>query len=192
MVIVDAEEVVEVATDILCSLHRGIEVEFVAILGKRREYARQDKLLDLVGSGQVFLQPLQFLVFLLRLMYKVYLLDGFLDGAVQVVHIDGLCGKIESTVVHRQTDVLQVTVGTHHNDAQGRVLHLVHFGQHLQTVHHGHVDVAEDNFDVRMLLQYFEALHAVMGKEELIFPTAYLPSEELLHQKLDLFLVIDT
>jgi hypothetical protein len=43
-----------------------------------------------------------------------------------------------------------------------------------------------------MLLQYFETLPTVMGKEELIFATTNLPSEELLHQKFDLFLVIDT
>ena len=192
VVIVDAEEVVEIATDVLCRLHRGIDVQQIAVLREWREDARQDKLLDLVGSSQVFLQSLQLLLCLLRCMYEVNLLDGLLDGTGQVIHVDRFRGEIEGTAVHGQTDVLQVTVGTHHDDAQGGVLHLVDFGQHLQTVHHRHVDVAEDNLDVRMLLQYFETLHTVMGKEELIFATTNLPSEELLHQKFDLFLVIDT
>ena len=117
VVIVDAEEVVEVATDILCRLHRGTDIQFVTDIREGREFAWQDKLLNLVGRSQVLLQPLQLLVLLLRFMYEVYLLDGFLDGAFQIVHINRLGGKVESTIVHSQADVLHVTVSTHHDDA---------------------------------------------------------------------------
>ena len=90
-----------------------------------------------------------------------------------------------------QADVLHVTVGTHHDDAQSGVLHLVHLGQHRQTVHLWHIDVAEDDVDVGMVVQHCESLHTSTGKEELILATADLPSEILLHQEFNLFLVVD-
>ena len=192
VVIIDAEEVVEVTADILCRLHRGIDIQLVTDIREGRENTRQDKLLNLVGCRQVFLQSLQLPMFLLRLMYEFYLLDGFLDGAVQIIHIDRLRGEVEGTVVHGQSDILHVTVGTHHDNAQGRVLHFIDLGQHGQAVHHRHVDVTENNFDVRMIMQHSKTLRTVMSKEELIFATANLPSEILLHQEFDLFLIINT
>ena len=81
------------------------------------------------------------MMLLLRLVHIVYLGDGLLDSAAQVVHVDGLCGKVEGAVVHCLADVLHVAVGTHHDDAQCRIAHLVHLGQQRQTVHLWHVDV---------------------------------------------------
>ena len=191
-VVVDAEEVVEVAADVLRRLHRGIDVQLVADLGEGRELLWQDELLDFLGRNQFFLQSCQLLVFLLRLTHEINLTDGFLDGAGEIVHINRLRGKVEGSVVHGLTDVLHVTVGTHHDDALGWVLHLIHLGQHGQTVHLRHVDVTEDDIDVRMVVQHREAFHTVMRKEELIFATAQLPSEILLHQEFNLFLVVNT
>ena len=124
-------------------------------------------------------------------MYEVNLTDGLLDGAGKVVHIDGFGCEVEGTVVHCQADILQVTVGTHHDDALSRVLHLIHLGQHGQAIHLRHIDIAEDNVDVGMVIQHSESLHTSACEEELIFATADLPSEILLHQEFDLFLVVN-
>ena len=51
VVIVDTDEIVEVAADVLGCLHRGTDIEFVTDIREGREFARQDKLLDLVGRG---------------------------------------------------------------------------------------------------------------------------------------------
>ena len=190
-VVVDAEEVVEVAADILCGLHRGVDVDLVAILGEGREHLGQDVLLDVAGRGQVFLQRLQLCVLLLRLVDEAYLLDGLLDGKAQVVHVDGLRGKVEGAVVHGLTDVLHVAVGTHHDDAQGGIAHLVHLRQQGQTVHLGHVDVGEDDLDVGRVVQDGEGLQTVVGEVELVLAVAYLASEVLLHQQLQGSLVVD-
>ena len=157
-VVINAEEVIEVAADVLGGLHRGIDVHLVAVLGEWREHARQNVLLDVAGRGQVVLQRLQLHMLLLRLVYVVYLCDGLLDGQAQVVHVDGLRGEVEGPVVHCLADVLHVTVGTHHDDAQRRVAHLVHLGQQRQTIHLRHVDVREDNLNVGIIIQDGECL----------------------------------
>ena len=115
-VLVDAEEVVEVAAHVLCRCHRCGYVYLVGLLGEGREHAGQDGLLYLAGNGEVALQRLQLRVFALHLVYVSYLLNGFLDGDAQVVEVDGLGGEVEGSVVHGLTDVAHVTVGAHHDD----------------------------------------------------------------------------
>ena len=49
MVVIDTEEVVEVTTNILGCLHRGVNIQFVAVFWERREHLRQDILLNVSG-----------------------------------------------------------------------------------------------------------------------------------------------
>ena len=142
MVVVDAEEVVEVATNILGGNHRGRQVEFVFVLGEWREDAWQNGLLNLTSHSQVGLQRFQLRVLFLRLLDIFNLLYGLLDGHAEVVQVDGFRGKVEGTVVHGRTYVRHVTVGRHHDALQGGVLQFVDFREQRQSVHLGHVDVA--------------------------------------------------
>ena len=191
VVVVDTEEVVEVASHILGRLHGGVDVELVADVGERGKLIREDILLDLAGDGQFFLQRLQLRMLFLRLMDVMDLTDGLLDGHIQVVHIDRLGDKVEGAAVHGLADVQHITVGTHHDDPQGWIMLLIHIRQQLQTVHHGHVDVAEDNLDVGVVVQDVQRLHAVTGIEELILAGPDLAPEVLSHQRFDGLLVID-
>ena len=140
-VVVNAEEVVEVATNVLGGLHRCVDIHLIAHLREWGKDARQDILLNVAGRREVALQRLQLGVFLLRLVDEINLSNGLLDGQTQVVHIDGLRSEVEGTVVHRLANVFHIAVGTDHNDAQRRIAHLVHLGQQRQTIHLGHVDV---------------------------------------------------
>ena len=125
MVVVDAEEVVEVASHVLGGVHRGGDVHRGRFLGERWEDAGQNGLLDLTGHGQVALDACQLVVLLLHRLDVVNLLDGLLDGHAEVVEVDGLRGEVEGTVVHCLADVAHVAVGRHHDALQGGVLHLV-------------------------------------------------------------------
>ena len=128
---------------------------------------------------------------LLCLVHEADLLAGLLDGAAQVFHVDGLHGEVEGPVVHRLTDIRHVAVGTYHDDVEGGIAYLVDLCQQGQTVHLGHVDVAEDDLYVGVKGEYVECLRAVVCEEELVFPVADLPSEVLFHQLFHSHLVVN-
>ena len=129
---------------------------------------------------------------LLRLMHEVNLFDSLLNRPAQIFHINRFRGKVEGTIIHGLANVLHVTVGTHHDDAQCSVAHLVHLGQQRQAVHFRHIDVAKDNLNIWVVIQDSKGLQSVVGKEELILPTANLAAEVLFHQQLQRSLVINT
>ena len=56
MVVVDAEEIVEVAANIFCSMHGSSNVQLLGILGEWWENTRQNGLLYLAGYGKVAFQ----------------------------------------------------------------------------------------------------------------------------------------
>jgi hypothetical protein len=64
-------------------------------------------------------------------------------------------------------------------------------GQKLQTVHLGHVDVAEDNLDVRVVAQNCARFQTVAGKVELILSVTDFPPEMLSHQRFNGSFVIN-
>ena len=115
-------------------------------------------------------------------MHIVYLRNCFLYGSGQVFHVDGLGSKVEGAVVHGLTDVPHITVGTHHDDAQCGVFHLVYLGQQRQTVHLGHINVTEDNLNVGVAVQDGKRFHTITGKEELILTCLDFAPEVLFHQ----------
>ena len=57
-VVVDTEEVVEIAAHVAGRVHRGSDLELTGILRKWRKDTWQDGLLDFPGHGQVALQQL--------------------------------------------------------------------------------------------------------------------------------------
>ena len=65
VLVVNAEEVVEVASHILGRVHQRCQVELMLILGEGREYPGQDSLLYLTSHSQVGLQRLQLVVLFL-------------------------------------------------------------------------------------------------------------------------------
>ena len=60
-----------------------------------------------------------------------------------------------------------------------------------QPVHPGHVDVAHDHVDMRILLERLQRLEAVMGEHEADRAVADLPAELLQDQRLEVWLVVD-
>ena len=121
-----------------------------------------------------------------------YLFNGLLDGHVQVVEVDGLRGKVEGTVVHRLADITHVAVGRHHDALHGRILHLVDLREQRQTVHLGHIDVAQDDVKVFFLEQHRECFQAVVGKLKLILSFSDLSSKVLCQQQFEIHLIVDT
>ena len=191
VVVVNAEEVVEVASDILCRGHHSRQVELVLVLGEWREDTWQDGLLDFSCYCEVGLQRLQLRVFLLRLFDILYLLDGLLDGQTEVVEVDGLCCKVEGSVIHGRTDVVHVAISRYHDALQGGVLQFVYLCEQCQTVHFRHVDITQNDVDILLTQQKGEGLQTVVGKEKLVFSLTYFATEILCQQQLKVLLVVD-
>ena len=191
-VVVDTEEIIEVASHILGSRHRGCNVELLLILGERREDAWQDGMLYLLGDGQIALQGLELFAVGLHLTDIPYLLDRFLDRQTEVVEVDGLRGEVEGTVVHGLADITHIAVCRHHDALQCRVAHLVDLRQQGETIHLRHVDIRKDNVIVFVLQKHRQCFQSVMCKGKLVFTLADLPSEVLCQQQLEIVLVVDT
>ena len=155
------------------------------------EGAGQDGVLYLAGHGEVGLQVVQLAALLFGLFYVGDLLHRLVDGALQVVQVDGLRGEVESARIHRLTYVVHVAVGRHHDALEPGSAHLVDAGQQGQSVHLGHVDVREDDVDVGVLQHHAQGFQAVVGEEEFVFPLADLAAEVLRQQQLHIHLVID-
>ena len=146
--VVDPEKVVEIAAHVLRGVHVGVKLNLVQ--PEDEEVLGEDGLLDFLGDVQVGADRLQLPVLLLCLLDEVDLLDGFLDCPLQVGEVYRLGGEVESAFVHGRSDVLHIPVGGDHDAFQRRVAHLVDFGEERQAVHFRHVDVAEDDVDVRL------------------------------------------
>ena len=148
-------------------------------------------MLYLAGHGEVGLQVVQLAALLFSLFHVGDLLHRLVDGALQVVQVDGLRGEVESARIHRLTYVVHVAVGRHHDALEPGSAHLVDAGQQGQSVHLGHVDVREDDVDVGVLQHHAQGFQAVVGEEEFVFPLADLAAEVLRQQQLHIHLVID-
>ena len=146
----------------------------------------------LTGNSEVALDRLQLVVLLLHLFDILYLFDGFLYRHTEVIEVDGFCGEVEGTVVHRLADVSHITVGRDHDTLQGRILHLVDLREQCQSVHLWHVDVAEDDIKVLLLKEHCQCFQSVVGKLKLILAMTYLTSEILGEQQLEIHLVVYT
>ena len=129
---------------------------------------------------------------LLHALDVLYLSNGLLDGHTQIVEVDGLGGKVEGSVVHSLTDVAHVAIGGNHNTLEGGVLHLVNLCEQRQSVHLRHIDVRQDDIVVLVLQQHLEGLQSVVRKRELVFSLAYLTTEVLREQQLEIGLIVDT
>ena len=110
-VFIDAEEIVEIASHILRSIHRSGNIQLVLVLREWREDTGQDSLLDLACHSQVAFDRLQLGMFLLRLTDVIDLFDSFLDGYTQVIEVDGLRGEVKGAVVHRLADISHIAIG---------------------------------------------------------------------------------
>ena len=192
VVLVDAEEVVEVAAHVLRRIHRGGYVELVGILWERREDPRQDGLLNLSGHSQVALDRLQLGVLLLHRLDVADVLYGFFYRHAEIIEVDGLRGEVKGAVVHRLTYVTHIAVGRHHDTLQGRVLHLVDLRQQRQSVHLRHVDVAQDDVEVLLLEQHGERFQTVVGKLKFVLSLPDLSSKVLCQQQFEIHLVVNT
>ena len=111
MVLVYAEEVIEVASHILGRYHQRCKVKLVLVFWEGWKDAWQNGMLYFAGYCQVSLQRFQLRVLLLRLFDIGYLLSSFFDGYTQVVKVDGFRSEVESTIVHCLSDVAHVTIG---------------------------------------------------------------------------------
>ena len=69
---------------------------------------------------------------------------------------------------------------------------LVYLAQQRQTVHFRHVDVRQDDVNIRMLLKYVQGFETVVGKEKLIFALTNLTTKILRQQQFEVCLIINT
>ena len=116
---------------------------------------------------------------LLCLLDKFYFGNSFVDGYLQVIKVYWLCSKVKGTIVHGSADVVHLTVGTHHNDFQRRIMTVVNLLQQCETIHFRHVDIAEYNVDIRMLQHHLQSFNAIVCKEKLILSFADFSAEIL-------------
>ena len=149
-------------------------------------------MLYFAGYPQVALDILQLLMLLLAFPDEPDLLHGIVDTLLQVVQVYRLRCKVECSVVHGRTYILHISVGRDHDYLQGRVSHFVHLSQHGQTIHLRHVDVAQDDIDVRMQQQLLQTFNTIVGEEEFIFSFSNLSAEVLGEEHLQIHLIIYT
>ena len=115
----------------------------------------------------------------LRLLYKLNLFTCLLYGALQVLKVDRLCGKVKGTIIHGLTYIAHFAVGTYHNHLQGRVVAILDFLEKRETVHLRHVDVGEYYIYIWMLQKHLHGFYTVVRKVKLIFTLANLSAEIL-------------
>ena len=70
-------------------------------------------------------------------------------------------------------------------------LALLQHRQEREPVHHRHVDVEQQQLDVRVLRQHGQSLLTVAGEAKGIIARADLPAKSLFQQRLEVGLVID-
>ena len=115
----------------------------------------------------------------LRLLDELDLGDSLLDSPFQVGQVNRLGCKVESPLVHCRADILHITVGRDHDALQRRIAHLINLSQESQPVHLRHINITQDNVDVRVGKQRLQRLQSVVHESKLVFPLSYLPAEIL-------------
>ena len=192
VVIIDTEEIVEVSSHVLGSIHRCSNVQHLCVFREGWKNTRQYRLLYFPSHRQVTLDPFQLVVFQLHLLDIINLLNGLFDGHAQVIQVYGLRGEIKRPVIHRLTDVAHVAIGTHHDALQGWVLHFVDFCQQRQPVHLWHVDIREYNVIVLVLQKHCQCFKTVVCERELVFSLSDLPSEILRQEQFEIVFIVYT
>ena len=123
-------------------------------------------------------------------MQLPYLVGGFFNGYFQVGKIYGLHHKIKSPAVHGRAQVTEVAVGRHDNRFHGRVLG-VGVREQGQPVHHGHVDIAENNIRVGVFRDALQGFLPVAGENKLVGALTDFAPKFLLDEQFEVGFVVD-
>ena len=156
----------------------------------RQGLRRQDGLLDVHGHVEFVFQGDQAVPGFERLLHRVDVVQGLVDGDFQVVEVDRLGYEVEGAPVHGGADVLHVTVGGDDDGADFRV-RVFELAQERQAVHHRHVDVGEDQADVRVFGESVQGFLAVVGEDEVDLALADGAAEFLADEQFQVFFVVD-
>ncbi len=184
--VADREEIVEVAPDRARGQH--FRIDLVARI--LRKFTRQNALLDAAGDAQLAVQREQLFLMAERLADGVELGARLGQGLLEILEIDGLGQKIKGAAVHGGSDILHIVVGRDDDGAQQPV-EFADARQQREPIHHGHVDVAEDDFEGGIGAQLVERVLAVRGKHEFQIAFADTVTKLLQDQRFQVGLVID-
>ena len=180
------EEIVQVPTDLSCREDHRFNVVGLAV----RDLFWLERHLHVPGHVKFLLDGNQPIPGFQGALQSLNVLEAFFDGRFEVVEINRLCQKVERPAVHGRANVFHVTIGGH-DDRLDILFAIGKLTQQGQAVHHGHVDIGEDQVDIRVLLQHLQCLFAVVGKKKLQVPVADAAAELLTYQQLKIFFVID-
>ena len=137
-----------------------------------------EKLNESVGEGLKSLTDL------------VYVLNGFFHRNFQVFEVDWLGDEIESSPIHGRPDIIHISICRDDDRFEQRVF-FRQLLQKSQPVHFGHIDIAQHNINIGMLLQSFKCFIAVHSKYELVFLLSDLFAEFLLDQDFQICFIVD-
>src|SRR5277367_4543682 len=112
------------------------------------------------------------------------------DSGFEVGEVDRLGHEIECPAIHRGADIGHVAVGRHDHGRE-LVVGLLNFLQQGQTVHPGHVDIADHHVERGAVGQHFERFDAVTGKAKIEFTVPDLTAKPLLYERFQIRLVVD-
>lgn len=180
LVVVVHDVIEEVAADGFGGFEEGVDIEG-GVAGEGRVGFGEHGLLDVVGDAEVVLYGDELVVLGLEVFDETDVGDGFVDGGVEVVEIDGLGDEVEGAFIHGGADVFHVAIGGYHDGFEGGVVHVVYVPEEGESVHFGHIYVAKGEEYVGMLLEHLECFDAVVSEYEFVFFFANLFAEFLLN-----------
>ena len=144
----------------------------------------EHRLIDVHLQNVVFLNGAQ------RFVQLPHLVGGFFDGDFQVGKIDGLHHEVEGSAVHGRAQVAQVAIGRYDDRFHGRIFG-VGVREQGQPVHHGHVDVAENDVGIGVFRDALQGFLPVVGKNKLVGAFADFAPKLLLDEQLEVGFVVD-
>ena len=176
----------EVAPHVTGRGHIAVDLEGVPF----REAGGKDGLLHLAGDVQFVLQRHQLVPGLQGLLPLGHVLQGSLDGDLQILEIQGLGDEIEGPPVHGGADVAHIPV-CRDDDRADVGVNLGNLLQQRQPVHLGHIDVRDHHVNVGVLLQHFQRLHPILGENEAVLPRSDFAPHSLENQRLEVGFVVN-
>ena len=127
---------------------------------------------------------------LLRIAQAPDMGDGLAQSRLEIGKIDGLGQKIEGAAIHRCANVQHVAV-SRHDDGGKLALGAAQPFEQRQAVHARHVDVSDDEVDLRRRFDALQRLDAIAGEVKHESTLTDLATEFLPHEVFQIGLVVD-
>ena len=185
LVLSQGKEIVEVAADFLGRDHQPVGL--VAVRG--RKLPRQHRHLHFPGDVELMAEGHQLIPVGQRLTHQRQMLEGLVDGDLEIGEVDGFGDEVECPAIHRGTDVVHVAVGGH-DDRADVGFGFVELLEESQAVHDRHIDIRNDHRDVAVAVKFLDGLLTVVREIERQLLPAYAPAKLLQHEGLEVHLVV--